>query len=181
MPAAQQTIRASRGIVVYGRTVVLTGALDNPSPDQDIALLLRRYNESSARAIALVRTDPAGRWRHATRPSVRSSYSTCWPAQRRRGSAVTVRVRPRVTLVRRVEIFVTKVVAARSFNGRTVLLQRKSGRKWKSIRKAELHREARRFRAGLPRGISQVRVFFPQKQAGPGYLAGFSRVLVVRR
>jgi hypothetical protein len=180
-PAPQQTIRASRSIVVYGNSVALTGGIGRPMPNQKIALLLRLYGESSAKAIALVQTDANGRWRYDARPGSRSSYSTCWLEPRLRGQTVTVRVRPHVTLRRRGRSFSTKVIGARSFNGRKVFLQRKSGRKWRSIRSGTLRRRARRFRVELPRGSSRLRVLFPQKQAGPGYLAGFSRVLVVRR
>lgn len=179
--ARSQTISLTRSIVVYGRVVFLTGKIGRPILDQEVALLLKRYDESSDHAIVVVRTDADGRWRYVARPTIRSSYSACWLKQRLRGQTVTVRVRPRVTLTKHGATFFAKVIAARSFDGRTVFLQRKSERKWKSIKRAVLRRRPLRFRAELPSGISKLRIFFPQRQAGPGYLAGVSRSLVVRR
>jgi hypothetical protein len=42
-------------------------------------------------------------------------------------------------------------------------------------------RSAKLFRATLPRGVSRLRVAISVNQAGAGYLAGFSRTIVVRR
>ena len=40
---------------------------------------------------------------------------------------------------------------------------------------------AKLFRATLPRGTSRLRIAMSVNQAGAGYLAGFSRTIVVRR
>jgi hypothetical protein len=80
-------------------------------------------------------------------------------------------------------VFYVKVAADHSLAGKVVYFQRLSSfGQWVSRKKLVLNAlSAKRFRARLPHGRSRVRVFIPQAQAGSGYLAGFSRALVVRR
>jgi hypothetical protein len=78
--------------------------------------------------------------------------------------------------------FTTRVIAARSFAGRKVKLQRLTSRGWITVKRVRLtRRSARTFRVQLRRGRSVLRVAMSVNQAGPGYLAGFSRTIVFRR
>jgi hypothetical protein len=96
---------------------------------------------------------------------------------------VTIDVRPRISLSLRQGVFSLKVATARSLTGKVVYFERLSAfGQWVIRKRLVLNaRSAKRFRAKLPHGRSRVRVFIPQGQAGPGYLAGLSRVLVLRR
>jgi hypothetical protein len=95
-------------------------------------------------------------------------------------------VRPRISIRynRRTRVFSTHVSSPRSYAGRSVYLQRLSAfGQWVNVKKVVLRAgSSRSFRATLPRGRSQVRIFMTVNQAGPGYLAGTSGVWsLVRR
>jgi hypothetical protein len=173
------TISASRSTVVYGGRVLLSGGVANRQADQAVSVLMKQYGDHSFSTVALVSTETGGGWRYTAEPVIETSFR----AQSAEGTSASlaVHVRPRVSLSLRKGIFVTAVVGAHSFEGKTVFLQRRVGGSWFSIRKARLSRQPRRFRADLPHGSSRVRVLIPQREAGAGYLAGFSRVLLVHR
>src|SRR5207244_13289142 len=99
-------------------------------------------------------------------------------------SAVTVGVRPAVSLrVLPRARFSTHVAAARSFAGHLVQLQRRSASgRWTTLARARLNGSSTAvFRPRLPHGTSRLRVAMSVNQAGPGYLAGFSRTIAYRR
>ena len=79
--------------------------------------------------------------------------------------------------------FFTRVVAARSFSGRRVKLQRLTAAgRWVTVKRVRLKRgSAATFRVRLRRGTSRLRIVMSVNQAGPGYLAGISRTIVYRR
>lgn len=175
------SIASSRRIVVYGRQAALSGRVEPPSASRRVAVLAQRYDEASARPIAVVETTAEGRWTYLATPGLRTSYRACWVAASLLSPKAIVQVRPRVTLSRRAGGFYTQVMGARSFGGKTIVLQRRSARGWISLKRGRLRRRVERFQVSLPKGTSRLRAFLPRTEAGPGYLAGFSRVLIVRR
>jgi len=78
--------------------------------------------------------------------------------------------------------FATRVVAARSFAHRIVQLQRRTaGGRWLTISRVRLDAHSSAVvHPKLPRGTSTLRVAISVNQVGAGYLAGFSRAIVVR-
>jgi hypothetical protein len=74
----------------------------------------------------------------------------------------------------------TSVTASRSLVGRTVVLQRRARERWTFVRRAVLRRRIQRVQARLPDGVSRLRIVMPRREAGPGYLAGVSRVVRIR-
>jgi hypothetical protein len=70
--------------------------------------------------------------------------------------------------------------AARSFNGRSVKLQRKTPSGWSTLAKLTLNSRSTAPvpRAVLPFGKSKLRAAMSVNQAGAGYLGGFSRTTV---
>lgn len=174
------TITSSRGIVVYGDGVGVTGMLRSRAANAQVIVAIRRLGEPSFLPVATTTTDPSGVWNFSFEPTVRSQL------QARAGEAlsriVTIRVKPKLTLTRRRGALFTRAVAAGSFRGRHVWFQRrtKQGR-WRSIRKVVLDDPPRRFRVRLPKGVSRVRVSLSRRQAAPGYEPAVSRVLVLRR
>ena len=95
-----------------------------------------------------------------------------------------VAVRPAIALRRTATgRFSTRVTGARSFAGRLVQLQRRTAAgRWVTVKRVRLNaRSARLFKATLPAGTSRLRIAMSVNQAGAGYLAGFSRTIVVRR
>src|SRR5262249_50401117 len=134
--------------------------------------------------------DGGGSWSLLVRPKLETVYQARWkPATVTASSpSVTVRVRPQVLFRlkaasgRTVTLF-TKARAVRSLAGKRLLLQRRSAfGQWVILRKVTLTSlSSATFTARLPKGRSRARMFMPKLQAGPGYLAGISRTLVLVR
>ena len=174
------TIRSSEPVVVYGKQVRVSGVLRGRPDDAQVTLYLRRHGENAFSPVSVVGTDARGAWSFAFEPTVRSSIEA--RSGGLRSVTVTVRVRPRLTLRRRGEGLFAQAIAARSYRGRYVWLQRRSSRgMWRSVRRVVLDDPPRLFQAPLPRGVSRVRVSLPRRQAGPGYEPAVSRSVVLRR
>jgi hypothetical protein len=165
------TIGASRSAVVYGHNVLLSGVVSTKQAGELVDVT----------NVGAVTTTSGGRWQHVATPKVFSSYRARWRGTT--SKTVSVGVRPLVLLSARRSGFVARAVAARSFGGRVVWLERRmrSGR-WRVIARAVLNQRSQApLHPSLPRGFSVVRAVLPLRQAHPGYLAGFSRPLRVRR
>jgi hypothetical protein len=176
------TLTASTATVVWRRAVTLTGKVASGRASETVTVFAQRYASGSFTALATVLTDPGGTWSLVVRPSVGTTYKGVWNGST--SSTVIVAVRPSVslrTLPR--HRLATRVLAAHSFAGRTVQLQRHllSGR-WLTIARARLNSSsAAVFHPKLKRGRSTLRVAISVNQAGGGYLAGFSAWVTVRR
>jgi plastocyanin len=176
------SIASSRQTVIFGSSVLLTGTASTLKAGETITIVERRFNGVTTRTD--VTTEAGGAWRFAAEPRILTTYRAEF------GNAVssglTVQVRPRVALrkVARTK-FAATVVAARSFAGRFVVLSRWAPRlrRWVAIKRVYLRGTATpsvstmTFRLRVRRG-TKLRLFLPQGQAAPGYLAGQSNFIV---
>lgn len=173
------TIRSSEPVVVYGKQVRISGLLRGRPHDAQVTIYVRRYGRSAFSPVSVVDTDARDAWSFSFEPTARS-----W-IQARSGAltspTLTVRVTPRLTLMRRGGNLFARAVAARSFRGRHVWLQQRSRGVWRSVRRVVLDDPPRRFQVLLPRGVSRFRVALPRGQAGPGYEPTVSRPVLLRR
>ena len=168
--------------VVFGRGLMLSGLVPTRRAGEQVTVFAQRHGDGSPRSVATVLTAADGSWRYLAKPTIQTSYLASWNGSR--SSAAVVAVRPAVSFLRTATgRLATRVVAARSFAGRVVQLQRRSAAgRWVTIKRVQLNRRsAALFRATLPRGRSTLRIAMSVNQAGAGYLAGFSRTIVVRR
>jgi len=167
--------------VVFGRGVMLSGIVPSGRAGETVTLLARSYGAGS-RVIAAVVTDASGSWRYLAKPAIRTDYTATWNGATSRSITIAVRPSVRFRRVGRAR-FSTRVVAARSFVGRRVKLQRRTAAgRWVTVKRVRLNRRsAATFRVQLRRGTSRLRVVMSVNQAGPGYLAGISRTIVYRR
>ena len=176
------TLAASTGTVVALRSVRLSGKVASGRADETVTVFAQRFANGSFTALATVLTDAGGTWSLTVRPMIATTYKGVWNGST--SSTVTVAVRPAVTLRALPRLrFATRVLAARSFAGRTVQLQRHllDGR-WLTIARTRLNSSsAAVFQPKLKRGRSTLRVAISVNQAGGGYLAGFSASISVRR
>lgn len=165
----------SHRVVVYGRTVLLSGRA-TALPGARMTLLRRRFGATTFTPVALVGRGGAGTWSYRARPQVR----TAWVVEGNgaRSDPVVVEVRPRIRFAEARGRFVIEVAAARALDGRYVVLEQRRGLRWRAVRRIRLARPAVRVRIQLARG-TRARVVLPRPQAGPGYLAGISPPLVV--
>jgi hypothetical protein len=176
------TIAASTTTVISHRAVMLTGKVATGKSDEPVALYAQRYGAGSFTQLTTVLTDAGGTWRLIVRPLARTTYKGVWNGQS--SATVTVAVRPAVSLRVLPQLrFATHVAGARSFAGRIVQLQRhllNGG--WVTIARARLNSSSNAvFRPHLRVGRSTLRVAISVNQTGPGYVAGYSRWVSVRR
>ena len=173
------TIPAQR--VVYGRGILLSGLVPTRRAGETVIIFAQPLDNGSPRSVATVLTAADGSWRWLARPRIRTSYAAQWAGVL--SPASVVGVRPAISLRRTATGFSTRVVAARSFAGRGVQLQRRTAAgRWVTVKRVRLNgRSAALIKVTLPRGRSVLRVAMSVNQAGVGYLAGFSRTIVYRR
>jgi hypothetical protein len=184
-PKKSITLDANSGTAVYGRTVLLTGALRNGQAGESVTITeLRRPVVGGIRtqAVATVKTDADGTFSLRVRPAVQTRYTAT--SGDAKSNAVGVRVRP---LVRLKHIgpnrFLVRALAARSLVGKWASLQR-----WSRFRHQWIGVKLVFFRSSVE-GVSptitsravfrsrlavRIRVVVPRLAARPGYIAGFS-------
>jgi hypothetical protein len=176
------SIAARAQSVVYGRGVLLSGAVPTARPNETVTVYAQRFGAGSPTAVATVLTGAGGAWSYVARPRISTSYLAGWGGATSR--ATRIGVRPAITLSRVGPArFRTRVFAARSFARRFVKLQRLTlNRGWVTVKRVRLgRRSGATFRVQLRRGTSRLRVVMSVNQAGRGYLAGISRPIVYRR
>ena len=176
------TLTAPALQVVFGRGILLSGLVPTRRAGETVIVFAQPLGEGSPRSVATVLTAADGSWRWLAKPRIRTSYAAQWAGAL--SAASVVGVRPAIALRRTATgAFSTRVSGARSFAARGVQLQRQSATgRWITIKRVRLNaRSAKLFRATLPRGTSRLRIAMSVNQAGVGYLAGFSRTIVVRR
>jgi hypothetical protein len=176
------TLAVSTTIAVSRHGVTLAGKVASGRANESVTIFEQRYGSPSFTSFATVLTNNGGMWSLIVRPVIATTYKSVWNGST--SSTVSVSVRPAVTLRALTRgRFATRVLAARSFAGHTVQLQRRlpSGR-WLTIARKHLSlRSAATFHPTLKRGRWKLRVAISINQAGRGYLAGFSPWLTVRR
>jgi plastocyanin len=184
------TAAASATLVVYGGTVTLSGVTSSKRAGETVTIFAQPYGAASMAALGSAVTDGGGSWSFLARPKIETGYEARWKpaAVTATSPAVHIRVRPQVLFrvkvaTGRTVTFFTKARAVRSLAGKTLSLQRRNAfGQWVILRKVTLtSTSAATFKARLPKGRSRLRMFLPKLQAGPGYLAGMSRTLVLVR
>ena len=188
--APSVTQKAAPALVVFGGAVTLSGTVSSKSPGETVTVFARPNGQTQFATVGSAVSSGNGSWSFIVKPQLQTTYEARWKPTGAivSSSQAIVNVRPqvglRVTSARgRVVTFFTKVRGARSFGGKFLNLQRKNrlGR-WVILKKVTLaSTSAATFKARLPRGRSTVRLFMPQAQAAPGYLAGISRTLTLSR
>jgi hypothetical protein len=176
------TLAAQANKVVFGRGLMLSGTVPTGRAGEAVTVFAAEYGKGSPRAIATVASIAGGSWAYLARPTILTSYMAAWGSLTSRETVVGVRPRVRFRRIGRAR-FSTRVLAARSYRGRLVKLQRRtSAGRWVTVKRVRLKRgSTATFRVRLRRGRSRLRVVMSVNQAGPGYLAGISRTIVYRR
>jgi hypothetical protein len=180
---AALTLTTSTVQSVYGHVVTLAGVVSSRQTGAKVTILGQGFGTASFSPIGSVLTTTGGSWTFSVRPRVQTTYKASAPEGG--STTVTVGVRPAVSL-RMItgKRLTSRVVAAKSFAGKTVQLQRLlPGNHWTTLGRTRLNgKSAAVFsQAILPRGTSLIRVAMSVNQAGAGYLGAFSRTLTLKR
>jgi hypothetical protein len=176
-PAAAISLSASTVRAVYGTSVILIGTISTKQPGQTVTIEGQAFGAPGTISLGTVTTGNGGTWSFKTKPKIQTRYDARWNGAT--STNVTVGVQPLVTFhLLTHKRFSTKVVAARSFAGKVVQFQRRSGAKWVTMKRIRLGGNSGAiFKAGLPKGSSSLRIAFSVNQAGAGYLGGTSRTI----
>lgn len=172
------TLHVTSYSVLYGHTVTIGGRISNHRAGAHVVLLAQRYGHAHATRAATLTTRVGGYWRFRAGPPIQTDYRARVGANL--GQPVRVGVAP-VVSVRELPNgrLAVRVTAARSFNGRKVKLQRRTGGAWHTISQHELGlHSAAVIKPNLP--ASFVRIAMSVNQAGVGYLGSASHVLHYR-
>jgi hypothetical protein len=166
--------------VVFGNYVRLSGTVFGGQAGVTVTVLGEAFNATSFTPLGTVSTGANGSWTYLVKPAIATSYEA--GASGGTSSTTTVGVRPAVSLALITKArFLTAVSPAGKFRNKTVQLQRLSGSLWVTVQRLRLDPGAIFAASGLPHGLSLLRVALSVNQAGPGYLAGFSRTITYRR
>jgi plastocyanin len=183
-PTRGVTLSATRELVLFGDSVTLSGAISSRQAGQSVTITVDPAGGEPARRIE-VDTTTGGEWSLRAQPRIRTQYTARW--RNSTSEPLTVHVRPRVSL-RKVgrRAFAVVVVAAESFAGRFVQIQRQRSRRSRAlvtVTRVVLRRNPRTettaqrtFRLRVRRGF-RMRAILPLSQAGPNYVSSRSNII----
>ena len=177
------SLNVNASVVLYGRAVTLFGSVANAQLGEPVTVVehqLPSFSGVESRTVATIQTNAEGSFSLLVRPTSRTLYTAS--NGQTTSSAVSVSVRPRVSLTRASgHRFVLQATAARSFVGRYGVVQRLRAHRWISLRRVFFTRafpgvsptinSRAIFRMRL--GRARIRVLVP---SSPGYLAAVSSV-----
>jgi plastocyanin len=176
-------IALSSPAVTYGSSIHITGQVSNKRAGETVRLLTKPYPQGSFAEMTTVITTNEGLFDFVTMPQILTDFQAQWGTTP--SIAVRVEVSPKISIRynRRTGVFATHITSPRSYAGRSVYLQRKSPfGQWVNLKKVALRAgSSRSFRATLPKGRNEVRIFMTVNQAGSGYLAGASGAWVLTK
>ena len=170
---------ASTSAVTCCASAKLTGTVSSNKAGEPITILALEYGQLAAVPVGSTTTGTDGDWSFAVRPSIQTTYRA--KTSTSTGPPLTINVHPRVGLGFQNHTFSTKVTGgagATSFAGKIVYFQRRTASGgWATLQKVVVDSfSVARFTVKLPRGVSFVRAYLTQAQAGAGYLDGVSHL-----
>ena len=177
-PAASVSVNASTFRLVYGTAVTLSGSISTKQAGQKVTIEGQAFGGGKTN-LGTATTAADGTWSLRAKPGIQTSYDARWNATTSR--TITVGVMPLVTfhLITN-KRFSTRVVAAKSFAGKLVQFQRRGADgRWTTIKRIRLGANSGAiFRTTLHQSLT-LRMAFSVNQAGPGFLGGVSRTIVL--
>jgi plastocyanin len=181
------SVSAKPVLITYRSQAVLAGRLSTRQAGENVDVLAQQCGAPSATKTATVQTTKGGAYTATVKPLMKTAYTT--KSNALTSSVVTVRVRPRLRLVRVASHrYSLRVLAARSFAGKYASFQRYNGtlRRWVALRRVLLKANStgvaptvvtsRSFRSSV-RGGLLVRVTLGQTQVGSCYAPGLSNTI----
>jgi hypothetical protein len=180
------TIFARPTVIDWAASAQLYGAAPGASHDDIVRIEVRECGSGFFKTFVELHPSAGGGYSTPAGSAITATYRAAW--RERTSSMVTIRQRASVSLERRRagKGFVVSVVAKRSFWRKQVLLQRRTGRRWETIRRVRLadsvgttgtvSASQATVRLAVPRG-TVVRALLPAEQAGPCYIESVSKTV----
>jgi hypothetical protein len=166
--------------VIYGSTFSISGVVPSVKRGETVQILARAYGESKFGRVGAVTTTANGRWAFTSRPRITTTYLAVWKGNMT--ASVSADVTPRLELALVNRVLTVSARTANPLRGHSVVVQlRRAGTPWRDVRTVVLGAGSRaKVPFTAPHGRSELRLAISQAQAGRGYIAGFSGVLVYR-
>ncbi len=179
-PPSAVTLSASTDTIVYGDSASLSGQVSNQLTSEPVTLTAQPFGKGT-QSLDTATTSATGAFQFPIAPTIQTSYQAHWRTAN--SPTVTVNVAPRVGFGHSGRIYIAKVTSDLGYGGHYVWVQRKSALGgWTSIKRVFLGSNSRAtFGLRLPFGYSTLRINLPSGQAGAGYVASLSRMLVIKR
>lgn len=180
-PALSLTLKASVAKLRFGANVTVSGIVSSTKAGEQVTVSGQGYGQPSPVVLATVVTGAGGTFSYIAKPAILTVYRAVWG--KTDSPAVSVGVAPAVTFSKGTTLWVTRVVAGRSFARKTVQIQRLSRYgQWVTVRRLVLDASGRaRFALALPKGTSKLRSALSINQAGAGYLGSTSKIVTFTR
>jgi hypothetical protein len=171
------TITASKQETICCQKVTLSGTVSTHKADEQVTILQLEDDDIVNDPIAVLHTDASGNWSTQVVPKIETTFIA--QTSTSKSSPLTIRVHPRLGLGVSGNNFTAKITAKDTFAGAVALFQTRTPTgNWHTVQLVvtDLNSVAR-FHVNLKRGKTFfVRIYLPQRQAGPGYLDGTSHV-----
>ena len=185
--AGSLSLSAKPVLVTYGSQSVLAGTLSTKQAGANVDVLAQQCGAPSATKTATVQTAAGGAYTATVKPMMSTAYTTKSKAMT--SSVISVRVRPRLRLVRVASHrYMLRVFATQSFAGKYASFQRYNGTlgRWVALRRVVLKANStgvaptvitsRSFRSSV-RGGLRVRAILGQAQVGTCHAPGLSNTV----
>lgn len=178
-PPPSVTLGATTPILVSGGETTITGTVSNGKASEPVVITTTPYGALAQ--VATVMTGVGGGFSYTAKPSILTSYTATWKTAT--SQAVSIQVRPKLTLMPYDGRFWAKVVAPATYAGHSILLQRHSEfGQWITVAQYKLGQlSGKIFTMPKVKGTFTYRVYLSVNQAGPGYLDGWSGTQKIRR
>jgi plastocyanin len=176
-PPATVTLGSSLPTVIYGSATQLNGQVSNQLSNQPVTLSAQQYGKS-VQSVQSTTTQATGTFIFGVTPTISTTYVARYAPSN--SNPVTVNVAPRVGFGRNGRMFVAKVTSDLSYTGKFVLVQKKNRvGGWYTFKRLYLGDSSRAtFLSKLPKGSYTLRLYLPASQAGLGYVASVSRLVI---
>ena len=166
--------------VVFGNTFTISGAVPSGKPGETIQVLARAYGQQKFGPVGTITTTANGNWSFTSRPRITTAYQAAWRGNMT--ASVTADVTPWLDLALSKGMLTVTARTANPLRGHSLVVQlRQKGKQWQDVRTVVLGPASRaKVPFAAPHGRSEIRLYISKGQAGAGYVAGFSGVLVYR-
>ncbi|MBA2641687.1 MAG: hypothetical protein H0U82_02005 [Actinobacteria bacterium] len=176
--AAERVTIFARPTIIGEEPVIVYGSVDSGRAGEEVTIQAKDCGSDFFRVFAGTTTRDGGGWSTVIFPRINTTLRAVWKDSA--SGQVGVRFRTPIFIDRqrqgagfRVGVFGVR----RSFWHKRVLVQRRQGGTWKTVKTVVLTEPAwTKFSLSVPKG-SFVRAVLPLSQARPCYLPGFSRTL----
>ena len=176
VPAVTTTAIASKTTTICCQRVRLTGTVSSGKSGEPITILAREQDDVIDHAVARTVSGASGQWNALVTPMIATTYTVQTSTSKTR--PISVSVHPRVGFGISGNTFSAKITARDTFAGAVAFFQVQTSSGWRTRALIVTNTQSvARFHVPLKRGrVYTVRIYLPQRQAGPGYLDGASHV-----